>query len=60
MSFYKNINLQYITLNNFNLYIVFPPTIGDTRQFVQVRKKVWLVTSGFSQQSQPEVEGWAV
>lgn len=38
-SFYKNINLQYITLNNFNLYIFFPPIIGDTRQFVQIRKK---------------------
>lgn len=45
--FYKNINLQYITLNNFHLYIFFPLIIGDTRQFVQVRKKhIWLFTSG--------------
>lgn len=44
--FYKNINLQYITLSNLNLYIFFPPVIGDTRQFVQVRKNIWLFTSG--------------
>ncbi|KAI5279970.1 Sh2 Domain-Containing Adapter Protein F [Manis pentadactyla] len=43
---YKNIDLQYITLNNFDLYIFPPPVIDDTHPFVQVRKQIWLFTSG--------------